>query len=389
MIVIDKETECSGCYACSNICPKKCIEMKTDNEGFYYPDIDMSKCINCDLCNKICPVKNTKQDDDNKPECYGCYNKDELVLLDSSSGGIFDLIANFVLRKNGVVYGASLNIKLCEVNHVRIDNTQDIHILRKSKYVQSRLNDTYVAAKKDLEAGKLVLFTGSPCQIEGLINFLGKDYENLYTQDFICHGVPSEKVFKKYAYEYLKNIDCQTPLEFNFRDKSFFWENYSLSATYGNGQSIKENVSKNLFMKSFLSGCNIRPACYECKFKKIHRESDVTLGDFWGVKQVKNEIYNKNGTSIIFIHSKKGQEIFNQIKQNLDFVQVDFDDAVKYNPSYYSSTKLNKKRYKFFKYLDKIKFKKLVFKYCEKPCLIRLINNTNQTIKKVLKYIKK
>lgn len=221
MINIKDKTQCCGCHACYNVCPKNVIEMIEDDKGFKYPKINEDDCISCNLCEKVCPVLK-KVEVKNNPASYACYNKNEEVRKNSSSGGIFTLLAECILEKNGVIYGASFNNEWL-VEHIRIDNKDDLYKLRTSKYLQSNINDTYKRAKRDLDDNKLVLFTGTPCQVNGFISYLrGKTYNNLYTQDIICHGVPSPKVWKKYL-EYREKLDGNRPMQINFRQKDEGW----------------------------------------------------------------------------------------------------------------------------------------------------------------------
>ena len=210
MIEISKKSKCSGCHACYNICPKNAINMQVDENGFKIPIVDKSKCVNCGMCDRACPIIN-KNIIDNEPKVYVCYNKNENIRYKSSSGGIFTLIAREILQRKGIVFGAAFNEDF-SVSHMYIDDIEKLDMLRRSKYVQSSINDTYRQAKEFLEAGRFVLFTGTPCQIEGLLAYLGKQYNKLYTQDIVCHGVPSQKVWRKYL-DYRAKIDNEKPVE--------------------------------------------------------------------------------------------------------------------------------------------------------------------------------
>lgn len=376
MIKIKNKSDCCGCGACVNACPKKCIKMTEDNEGFNYPKADEKNCVNCGLCQNACPV--LKRDKDKKliPECYAAYNKDYNVRLDSSSGGVFSLIAEWFLKNNGVVYGATFDKENC-VQHSRIDDSKYLYRLRKSKYVQSDIGDCYKLVKNDLKKLRLVYFTGTPCQVEGLLKYLNKDYDNLYTQDIICHGVPSKKVWQKYLSE--KKIDEYNDI--NFRDKSNGWYDYEVKLT-GNNNAISMNHGEDLYMKSFLSECNIRPSCYDCKFKKTHRVSDLTLGDFWGVDKTCPEMYDEKGVSAILVHTQKGKSLLEIIKTQVVIKKVLYSDIVSNNNSYYESAKKNKCRKKFFKNIDNYEMKVLCGKYCESSFKQRLIIKVKKILKK-------
>lgn len=358
--ILDKNT-CTGCMACKNICPKNAIIIKENNEGFNYPEIDNSLCINCGLCKKACPILTKLSENTNEIIIYSCKNKDKEVRMNSSSGGIFTLIAKYILEKNGVVFGAKFNEKF-EVVHDYIENINDIGIFRGSKYLQSQINNTYKKVKNFLDENRQVLFTGTPCQVEGLLSYLGKDYNNLYTQDFVCHGVPSPKVWRKYL-EYKKEEEGVYPKNINFRRKDILgWSNYQVSYKYLNKE---ENIHHDdePYMKMFLKNLDLRTSCFNCQFKKTKRKSDMTVADFWGINNVNPKMNDETGISALLINSKKGQEIFDNIKDNMEFEKANLEDIIKYNSCISISTNYNKKRAEFFKDLDTISFKELIEKY--------------------------
>lgn len=228
---------------------------------------------------------------------------------------------------------------------------------------------------------KLVYFTGTPCQVEGLLKYLKIEYSNLYTQDIICHGVPSKKVWQKYLNE--KGIN--TSAKINFRDKKDGWELYNVKLEMEN-KIISTKNCDDLFIKSFLSECNIRPSCYSCKFKKVNRLSDITLGDFWGVKDMYSEMYDNKGTSAILIHSDKGKKIFEDIKKNIVYKQVKYEDIILNNNAYYESVKENKNRKKFFENFDNYSMDSLCKKYCSPSIKTRIKNKIKRIAKKILYY---
>ena len=249
MIEIKEKTDCCGCHACYNICPKNAIEMIEDEKGFKYPKINKEKCIECNLCIKVCPIINKKVMENNIM-AYACYNKNEEELKHSSSGGMFILLAKEILKRNGVVFGAYLD-KNYNVQHGYIENKKDIKIFMGSKYVQSNIGETYRNVKYFLEKERYVLYTGTPCQIEGLKTYLGKDYDKLYTQDIICHGVPSPLVWEKYK-EYRKNMDKNNPIKINFRDKNNGWNDFSMSFIYKNDKYIASHNDECFFKKYYI-----------------------------------------------------------------------------------------------------------------------------------------
>ena len=382
MLEIRDKKDCCGCGACVNVCPKSCITLVEDIEGFMYPQVDETACINCGLCEKICPINNVKNDSLITPETYGCFNKNNEEVLKSSSGGIFSLLAKYFYRNNGVVYGAAF-VDAYNVAHVRTTNETELDKLRRSKYVQSETSGIFKSVQQDLQKGLKVLFTGTNCQIAGLKAFLAKDYDNLYTQDIICHGVPSKKVWGKYLTENKIGKDA----EINFREKSSGWERYNFCAKENGKTKIFEPFDKNSYMKAFLTDCSLRPSCYDCKFKSVDRYSDITLADFWGAEKTYKDLYFKNGTSIVLIHSSKGKELFEKIKKEIECKKVDFMIVVSDNPSYLFSSKENKNRKMFFENIDKIKFKKLTKKYCEPTASQKLKRRVVRFIKKIKKKV--
>ncbi len=382
MQTIIKKQKCSGCHACYNICPVNCITMEHDDEGFLYPVTDEAKCVNCGLCQKVCPA--LKQYKGNpKGQAYACINRDENIRFDSSSGGIFTLLAEEILNCGGVVFGAAFDEKL-NVYHTQISEKSELYKLRGSKYVQSSIGDTYNQVKEHLINDKMVLFSGTPCQISGLKSFLMKEYENLILTDVICHGVPSPKVWKKYIEYREKETNSHTHKTF-FRSKQNGWQMSSVRFEFSNGSEYEQIYPKDLFMQGFLANLYLRPSCYNCHSKSLERESDITLADFWGVEKVLPEMFDNKGTSLVFINSEKGKSLFEKILDEMIYKLCDIDEAVKYNPSAHKSCDLSPKRQKFMKKLDKMDLKKNIKKYTSKNIIHHCINKIKRIIKKLLK----
>lgn len=380
MIEITDKTKCCGCHACYNICPKNAINMCEDEKGFKYPKVDKKKCIDCKLCEKVCPILNNEKIK-NKPVAYACINEDKEIRNQSSSGGIFTLIAEEILKKNGVVFGAAFDEDY-NVVHDYIEKIEDLKKFRGSKYVQSSINNMYKKTKVFLNNGRYVLFTGTPCQIEGLKKYLQRDYDKLYTQDIICHGVPSPKVWKKYL-EFREKIDKEKPKYISFRNKDDGWKLFNTKFEYSKF-NYKKNQNEDIYMKAFLSNISLRDSCYKCSFKKKNRVSDITLADFWGIENVLPKMDDNKGTSLVIVNSIKGQEIFEKIKNSIILEKVNLDDALQYNKSMIESVNKNKNREKFFDDLDKVEFNKLVRKNMPESKLIRRIF---RKIKKIVKSI--
>lgn len=383
MIEIKNKVECCGCYGCYNICPTKAIEMVEDEKGFKYPSVNNEKCVDCGLCEKVCPILNNKKEEKKDIKVYACMNKNTDTRMKSSSGGIFTLIASYILDLDGVVFGAKFDDDF-QVIHSFIEHKEELYQFRGSKYVQSKIGDMYKKAKKFLEQNRYVLFTGTPCQIEGLYSYLGKEYEKLYTQDIICHGVPSPMVWRKYLQEF--NIKYKgKPKEISFREKSNTgWNNFEMKLQYDTDSYITSH-NEDIYMKAFLYNICLRDSCYACNFKKKDRISDITLADFWGINNIDKEMNDNKGTSLVIINSKKGNQLFEKIEQNTICKEEDFEEAVKYNPSMISSVKMHKNRENFFKGLENNDLEVLVKKYTKIPLYRKILRKSKAIVKKIIK----
>ncbi len=351
MFVIKDEDQCSGCGACASVCPNGCITMIPDEEGFLYPSIDKERCINCSLCSKRCPVINKAERLNKEILSYAARAKDEEILLKSSSGGIFPLLAKSILSEGGVVFGAAF----CQdfsVKHRFIQSEEELPLLQGSKYVQSEIGESYIQAKALLEEGRQVLFTGTPCQIGGLYAFLNKNFDNLITQDIICHGVPSELVWKSYVATLEEEAHAKLSSAY-FRDKKLGWKNFSLSCSFENGTKYSRSHREDLYFKAFLMNMCLRPSCYQCAFKDKYRQSDITLADFWGIENICQEFNYHNGASLVIINSQKGKRLFNSLSQELVFRQVDFEKSITFNSPMVQSVPRNKNREEFMRKIER------------------------------------
>ena len=382
MIKINQKQNCSGCHACVSVCPKHCISMVEDNEGFLYPQVDEPNCISCGMCEKVCPIIH-QEEVSNEPKAYACYNKDEPVRMESSSGGLFTLIAEQVINNGGVVFGASFD-KEFNVAHRYVETKEELGELRGSKYVQSKIGDTYKKSKEFLKQGRQVLFTGTPCQIGGLKSYLEQDYNKLFCIDIICHGVPSPKVWKKYV-SYRENRAGAPARRIAFRRKDGGWKRFSVSFLFNNDTEYVQTVDKDLYMQAFLKNACLRPSCYACNFKTLHRESDITLADFWGIQNVFSEMDDDKGASLVFVNSTSGESMFAQIKDKISYKEVDINQAVAYNSSAIKSVEYNPKREKFFNKVDQLPFDELVNKYCSDAVLVRIKRRVKSVVCIVLK----
>lgn len=367
MIDIKEKKDCCGCGACVQRCPKSCISMREDNEGFLYPEVNKEMCIDCGLCEKVCPVIN--QSEERKPMAvYAAKHKDERIRLASSSGGVFTAIAESVIDEGGVVFGARFD-KDWSVIHGYTETKEGLAAFRGSKYVQSRIGESYKDAEAFLRTGRKVLFSGTPCQIAGLKRFLRKEYDNLLTVDFICHGVPSPGVWREYLKEETarqcggKNSVLPHPKDnlgdvrienISFRDKRLGWKKFSfaltLSTTNRSGAKntvlLSEPLNKNIFLRGFLADLYLRPSCHACPAKKFKSGSDVTIGDFWGVQNVMPEIDDDKGVSVVMVNDLKTD--INIKNSKVKKWSTNYNDILLYNPSVEKSVKLIDKRECYF-----------------------------------------
>ena len=327
--------DCCGCRACEQVCPKQAIVMEADGEGFLYPKIDTNKCVNCGLCNKVCPIEVGNTSLEHPLEVYASQYQNDKILSKSSSGGIFSLVANYVFSKHGVVYGAAFD-KGMYLQHIRITDKEKLSRLRGSKYVQSDIGNTYKQARKDLENGLLVYFTGTPCQIQGLKLFLRKHYDNLLTTDLVCHGTPSYKIFANT----LREIEGKKHGRINsylFRDKSVGGWSCSSSSSYNrikDGKKVFLHRSNDMsaYFNAFISGNMMRYVCYQCPFADIHRVSDITLADCWGVDKIVPDFPNiKKGVSTILVNTQKGIMVWKNISDKTIYRQIPEADAIANN----------------------------------------------------------
>lgn len=383
-IEIAQRTICCGCSACAEICPKNCINMLTDNEGFWYPDIDESKCLGCHLCEKVCPVLNVPKMPDEIPKAYASYACDEKIRMESSSGGLFTILAEEIIREGGTVFGAVFEEDF-KVRHMGIKTIEDLKKMRGSKYLQSKTYGTYFDVEKLLKDNKLVLYSGTGCQIAGLVNFLGKQYDNLYTIDLLCHGVPSAKVWKKYLI-WQENGASSKVAQVSFRNKFSGWKTYSVDLLFSNSTKYVKKYNEDAYMKLFLSDICLRPSCHDCKFKSLSRCSDITLGDFWGIEKIAPEMHDNKGTSLVMIHTKNGEELLNKVRNYLRLEEVDANIALPDTMDSRKSVKAHKNRDKLFTMLDDCSINELV-KLVEKPWYVTFVNKVKTKLRKVSKKI--
>ena len=357
-------SNCTGCHACVNICPANCIIMKESESGFLNPMINQSLCINCGQCEKICHVLHMPEMN-TETVAYAMKNCDENVRKRSTSGGIFSLLAEYVLERDGIVWGAAYDSDFF-VRHIAVSDRKELSLLQGAKYVQSVIGTSFQEVKRELQKGRIVLFSGTPCQCAGLKSFLGKEYKNLITVDMVCHGVPSPKVWQAYIdYRSQKENSGKRPVKINMRSKASGWSYYGYSTEfdYGNGKISRMQNSQDLFMKAFVGNICLRSSCSDCIAKGVERCTDFTLGDYWGIWNQHPEFDDNKGTSVVLVHSQKGREILNQVRKNTEWLEVNIKDAYRENGSLVNSSAMHIGRADFLKRVTADNFEEIVSQY--------------------------
>lgn len=380
MIRISDKSKCVGCHACYSSCPCGCLSMKEDGEGFLYPSINEKQCINCGKCEHICPVMIRPAFNDYDEVCLAAYSRNDEMRHKSSSGGVFSVLAEAVINSSGIVFGAAFDNEF-QVHHVQATTIEELARIRGSKYVQSRIEDTYRATKAYLESGRMVYFSGTPCQIDGLNNYLSHKYENLITQDIICHGVPAPFVWKKYLEQVKANLQSDIK-DITFRDKTFGWRRYSLKIDGENGTHEMSNFLENPMMRAYLRDVCLRPSCYKCPSKGVKRSSDITLADFWNVSDYIEKLDDDKGIDLVICHSEKGCKLLKTVSKDLVSCKVD-DRAARENIPMNSSPHLPQSRNEFIHSLNMESFSDAVDKYCTIPLVERIQTKVKLILKRI------
>lgn len=351
MVDAKEKFTCSGCTACANACPAGCIVMKEDEQGFLYPVIDHEKCIQCGLCDTICEKAAAQTEEKKAPAGYGAVAKDTSLQRNSSSGGVFSLLCEEIIASGGVVAGAAFASDYKSVRHELVDRREDLRIFRGAKYLQSELGGIFSSVAQSLQDGRTVLFSGTPCQVDGLKAYIGEGGENLICVDMICHGVPSPLVWKKYCGE-IEKKERGHVRSVNFRYKKYSWEKPSVETKTEHEKIIFRTKKEDPYMRLFLSDFTLRPSCYECRHKGINRKSDITIADFWGIDKVLPELASESGNSLVLVHTEKGRELFRKIQDHVNLKETDPVEALKYNGSAVHSSSKPMKLEEFWHLLD-------------------------------------
>lgn len=379
MIDIKEKYNCCGCSACVQVCPKQCISMSADDEGFLYPQVDTEFCIDCGLCEKVCPVIN--QNEPKEPLfVYAAKNNNEEIRLKSSSGGIFTLLAEQIISEGGVVFGARFN-ENWEVIHDYSETVEGLVPFRGSKYVQSEIGDNFTKAKQFLNNGRKVLFSGTPCQIAGLKKFLRKEYEDLLTVEVVCHGVPSPMVWQDYLdYKRAKRATGKNTVPsslheipvitgISFRDKTNGWKKYGFKICYAASKAAENSVSgsadivnseiipfnEDLFMRGFLKNLYLRPSCYHCAVRHGRSCADISIADYWGVQSIHPDLDDDKGTGLVLINTERGEKLYSFISNQIVSKKSDYKKATMYNSCIVRSVSMPNRRPQFWTVYQKSK----------------------------------
>lgn len=366
MIQIKNKIDCCGCNACGDVCAHGAITFRTDNEGFWYPEVDAEKCSDCSLCVKVCPMLQKQEKSLDVPKVYGAYTKDEAVRLDSTSGGIFSELATAVFTENGYVGGAIYNEDHTVSQMVTADKEM-LPKLRSSKYLQSDSQGVYKEILKELKVGNKVLFCGTPCQIHALKNFINDKYQaNLTTIDFICRGVNSPKVWLKYM-EMLERQFGSKAVEIKAKNKKWGWHRFSMRVNFENGKEYCKDRYTDWFFVGYLQAGNFcRPSCYDCQFKGFPQAADITFADFWGIENIDPSMDQDQGTSLVVVNTEKGQLLFDSIKDRIIWKEYSVDMLKIKQEANTSLQAVVDNREAFFTALDERPFEQVADEYFPK-----------------------
>ena len=386
MIDIKDKKDCCGCNACGDVCRQEAITFLSDNEGFWYPQVNKDKCTDCHLCEKICPMLNIgslKHNDWDEPKVFGGYNKDIVIRFDSTSGGLYSLLAQAMYKQKGYVSGAVYSEDFQVFNFISNDK-KDLKRLRSSKYVQSNAEGIYKTIKQLLVSGEKVLACGSPCQMAALRSYLRKNYDNLLVVDFLCRATNSPKVFEKYK-ESLEARYGSKIIAIKDKNKDHGWHSLARKITFEDGKVYYGEGHEDDFRRGYHGNVFERPSCYECKFKGFPRMSDITLGDFWGIGNVDPSLEQNLGTSLIMINSQKGLDYFEKVKEKLVVKEFTLRDIIPGNPTAILGGKLpyptHINRDEFFEALDKMPFDECANHF------FPYVNNQNVSFKRKVKNV--
>ncbi len=370
MIQIKENTECCGCSACASVCPKKCIDMVEDKEGFLYPVVCMDSCDNCGACEKVCPILNHGMRTENHSQVAAIVqHKNTEICRQSTAGGAFTAIAEYVIDRKGIVFGVEMQADY-SIRHIAVETKKELVKFRNSKYVQSNIENTYSQARNYLNIGRMVCFSGTPCQIEGLRKYLKKDYDNLILVDVVCRAVPSPGIWKKYI-----SMETQHYGEIQsirFRDKTLGYQYSTMELKDAQGKVYRGGIESQPWLRMFFSGMIIRPSCTNCKFRSRYRNSDFTIWDCFNVYNIEKIFDEDVGTTRILIHSEKGKKVFEKIKNDFKYKLIEADQAVGGVQEMIQSPVSHPRRDEFFKDAQELSMEDLLSKYFPNTIKVRL-----------------
>lgn len=378
MITIDDKRNCVGCGACLCSCPAKAIEMKEDEEGFLYPVVNEFKCIKCNACEKVCPVLSKKVNTVTPfLKTFALVNNNEKIRAQSSSGGVFFEIAKRFIDQGGSVYGVAFDDKFM-TQHRLVTKCDELHLLMGSKYLQSPSFKRFDEIKQKLKNQEVVLFSGTPCQISGLRNFLHKDYNNLYCVEICCHAVPSPKAWRYYLKQFSQHVIGSV----SFRSKFFGWNHYGVHITDSFGHDlVKQPKEENEFMRGFLNSLFDRPSCSKCPQKPFKSSADAVIGDFWGINIHHTDKNDNKGASLFIPLTKKGEVLFESVKNEFSYWEIDSSDVWAANGNFSHPEIIHKNRALFWKLTNK---KGLPFNMAVKKCLrVSLYARAKRKLRKI------
>ncbi len=375
-----EKNSCVLCGACLQRCPNNCISFEEEYYSFSYPTIDKTRCTQCNLCERVCPVLHIPKSNSLK-RCYAARSKCEKILKHSSSGGIFYELASEIIQQGGAVAGAAFD-KNFKVRHEIVFEQDDILRLCGSKYVQSDISGVFPQIKRLLNEGKKILFVGSSCQTAALVTYLGNKPSNLLLIDFICHGIVSDKVFQEYKNLLEKKYKSKIK-SFEFRNKENSWLYSGLKVEFENGKVYSAPLFKDLYMQGYFHNLNLKEACYSCGYKNFKGNSDITIGDFWGVQDLYPDFFNELGNSIVVINSNDGLKFFNDVEKGLIYIPIKVEDIVKYNKGLFEPFSNDEGRKEYFKSAKKKGYIRPLLKYVKTPFYKRLLGKIKAFLDKI------
>lgn len=387
--VLKDEESCVGCNACYCACNFNAIKLTKDKGGFFYPKINIEKCIQCGQCHAVCPVENKKFEDSKKCEIYVCQNKDNIQRKNSSSGGVFSALAEYVLEREGYVFGAMYDEKF-RVYHGSINKKSELKKLQGSKYVQSDMGTIFLDVLQKLKSNKYVLFSGTPCQVEALKKFLKKEYDNLITMDFVCHGVPSPLIFKRYLSFIEKKFNKKIKNVY-FRDKSFGYASSTMAIEFNDGKFINSDADVKSYKRMYFKGLISRKACYNCKFKAIKHNCDFTVFDCWSMNRFNKVWDDDKGSSYVIVQSNKGRQILQEISK-LRLKRINLEKIISSDAKMLINSDIeNPQRDNLMMDINLISYKDILNKYCKASCMEIILNKVKPYIYKtgIIRMIKR